>query len=64
MDIVQLENNNEELEDIQNEVNLLAKIKNQYVARYFGSYIRSSQLWIAMEYLGGGSLNDLVRESI
>jgi len=32
--------------------------------RYFGSYIKGSQLWIVMEYCGGASCADMVVYSV
>ena len=29
------------------------------IVMYFGSYLRRDKLWIAMEYCGGGSLQDI-----
>jgi serine/threonine-protein kinase 24/25/MST4 len=52
------------------EIAILAQLNSKYVTRYnlmllkliryFGSYIKGSQLWIVMEYCGGASCADMV----
>lgn len=32
-----------------------------YVVKYYGSYFKGSDLWIVMEYCGGGSVSDIMR---
>jgi serine/threonine protein kinase len=40
---------------------VLGQMNCPYVTRYYGSYLRRHELWIVMEYMGGGSCLDLVR---
>jgi serine/threonine protein kinase len=35
--------------------------ESEFVTKYYGSYLKGYQLWIIMEFLGGGSALDLVR---
>ena len=44
---------------IQQEIQILADCKHANIVAYFGSYLRRDKLWIAMEYCGGGSLQDI-----
>ena len=44
---------------IQQEIQILAECKHANIVAYFGSYLRKDKLWIAMEYCGGGSLQDI-----
>ncbi|XP_071832271.1 mitogen-activated protein kinase kinase kinase kinase 5-like isoform X3 [Apostichopus japonicus] len=44
---------------IQQEILVMKDCKHANIVRYFGSYLRREKLWIAMEYCGGGSLQDI-----
>ncbi|XP_064622128.1 mitogen-activated protein kinase kinase kinase kinase 5-like isoform X3 [Lineus longissimus] len=44
---------------IQQEILMMKDCKNPNIVRYFGSYLRRDKLWIAMEYCGGGSMQDI-----
>lgn len=47
-------------EDLRREIELLKACQSPYVVRYFGSYEKDGDLWIAMECANGGSLADLM----
>ncbi|KAL3872660.1 hypothetical protein ACJMK2_035874 [Sinanodonta woodiana] len=44
---------------IQQEIMMMKDCKHQNIVAYFGSYLRRDKLWIAMEYCGGGSMQDI-----
>lgn len=61
--------NENELEEIKVEINVLKNFsKHPNIARYYGTFIKKSitpgkddQIWLVMEFCGGGSLTDLIR---
>jgi len=50
-----------DLQDIIKEISIMQQCDSVNVVKYFGSYFHSSDLWIVMEYCGGGSVADIMR---
>ena len=47
------------LEDVRREITILSECNNPNIVNYLGSYFKDDNLWICMEYCGGGSVSDL-----
>jgi len=59
--IVDLDGSNDELEDVRRELELLTTANDcEQLVRYLGAHVVERQLWIATEYMDGGSLGGLM----
>ncbi|KAI9728979.1 MAG: putative protein serine/threonine kinase [Chrysothrix sp. TS-e1954] len=59
--IVEIEAANDDVRDIIEEISILAGLNSPYVTKYYGSFLKGSDLWIIMEFCSGGSCSDLLR---
>jgi len=59
--VIDLERVDEEIEDIQKEISALSDCNCTQVTKYHTSFIEGHELWIVMEFLGGGSLADMIK---
>lgn len=61
--VIELESIGDEIDEVQGEIAVLSNANCPQLISYIGSYVVGTQLWIAMEYLSGGSLGQLLEES-
>lgn len=59
---IDLEDSDDDIEEIQKEIGILATCHDNHITRYYGCFMYEFELWIVMEYLGGGSCLDLVKD--
>ncbi|KAK3111508.1 Serine/threonine-protein kinase PAK 6, partial [Teratosphaeriaceae sp. CCFEE 6253] len=52
------------VDDIIQEISILSGLNSPYVTKYYGSYLKGSDLWIIMEYCSGGSCGDLLKPGV
>jgi len=62
--IVEIEAGNDDVRDIIEEISILAGLNSPYVTKYYGSFLKGSDLWIIMEFCSGGSCSDLMKPGI
>ncbi|NXC65352.1 PAK1 kinase, partial [Aleadryas rufinucha] len=46
-----------------NEIQVMRDNKNANLVNYVDSYLVDEELWLVMEYMDGGSLHDVIRET-
>lgn len=56
-----METSDDDIEEIQKEIAILAGCNDPHITRYYGCFVKGHKLWIIMEYLGGGSALDLLK---
>lgn len=49
----------DDFELIQQEIAMMQNCQHPNIIQYIGSYLRRDKLWIAMEYCGAGSAQDI-----
>ena len=49
-----------DMKPLQQEIMILKQCDSPYIVRYFGTYIKDTDLWISMEYCNAGSVSDLM----
>lgn len=57
---IDLEESDDDLTEIQREIDMLRACESPFVIRYEGCVLVGSKLWIVMEYMGAGSVRDLI----
>lgn len=58
---IDMESTDDDIDEIQREIAILAECNNDGVTRYYGCFVVGYELWIIMEYLGGGSCLDIMK---
>ena len=50
-----------EVGSLEQEVAIMKKCKCEYIVNFRGAWLRDDNIWIAMEYCGGGGVLDIMR---
>jgi serine/threonine kinase 3 len=50
-----------DLQEIIKEISIMQQCDSPWIVKYYGSYFKSTDLWIVMEYCGAGSVSDIMR---
>eukprot|EP01083_Nonionella_stella_P118641 354250_1 len=58
--VIDLDSTEDDINDIMKEIIALRECDSKYVTQYFHSFNIGPELWIVMEYLGGGSIHDFL----
>ena len=61
---IDLEQSADDLIEIQKEIDMLRACESQYVVKYHGCALVGTKLWIVMEYMGGGSVRELLGDTM
>jgi len=57
---IDLEDSSDELIEIQKEIDMQRASESTYVVQYYGCLLVKNKLWIVMEYMGGGSVRNIL----
>lgn len=60
---IDMESTDDDIDEIQREIAILAECNDDGVTRYYGCFVVGYELWIVMEYLGGGSCLDIIKST-
>jgi len=47
------------INDVMKEINILSGCSHENIVNFFGSYMKDTDLWLVMEYCGGGSVREI-----
>lgn len=60
---VRLDSPNADIESCRREVLALTRISSPYITAIYGAYVTGRQLWIVLEHMGGGSIEDIIKST-
>ncbi|KAG2732254.1 hypothetical protein G9P44_004671 [Scheffersomyces stipitis] len=59
--VVNLDESNEDVKAFTQEIQFLSRLRNPYITSYIETFVKDFNMFIVMEYCGGGSCSDLLR---
>ncbi|EPZ36629.1 Serine-threonine/tyrosine-protein kinase catalytic domain-containing protein [Rozella allomycis CSF55] len=60
--IISIGNNDNEIANLSKEIKILLECKHANIVKYMGSFLKSSDLWIVMEFCSMGSIRDMTNK--
>ena len=61
MKVLDMEDDSQDLCSVHKEIEALSQVHCDAVIKYYDSFILETEIWIAMEFMGGGSCDVLLR---
>ncbi|KAK6198009.1 kinase-like domain-containing protein [Scheffersomyces amazonensis] len=59
--VIDLDESIDDINQLTQEIHLLSRLRSPYITNYFESFIYQWNMYIVMEYCGGGSCSDLLK---
>ncbi|CCH45422.1 Ribosomal protein S6 kinase alpha-3 [Wickerhamomyces ciferrii] len=59
--VVNLEETDDEIDVLVQEISFLSQLRSDHITNYYQAYVKDVNMWIVMEYCGGGSCADLLK---
>ncbi|KAI3384608.1 hypothetical protein SNEBB_000088 [Seison nebaliae] len=50
-----------DFQELIKEISIMQECNSPFIVQYYGSYFKDTDLWIVMEYCGGGSVSDVIK---
>lgn len=58
---INIDETTEDVKTIIQEIQVLSRLRSEYITKYLETFVNGTSMWIVMEYCGGGSCADLLK---
>lgn len=59
--VLPISNSDQELDSIKKEVGILMGCQCPYIVKFYGAYVKETDLWLVLEYCNAGSVQDVIK---